>query len=117
MPDEPPEDALGAISQLRFKCPGGEVITRRFWAENTLQDVLNFLTAEGFHTEDYKVITTFPRRDVSFSVLFVLMTYFLHSALTFHYHTNQMSSKQKKQSVVIYSIQARSKGHHHQWGI
>lgn len=65
VPEEPAEDAEGAVSRLRFRVPGGGVITRSFWSENTLQDVLNFLTAQGFHTEDYKVITTYPRRDVS----------------------------------------------------
>ncbi|XP_025109075.1 FAS-associated factor 1-like isoform X2 [Pomacea canaliculata] len=65
VPEEPAEDAEGAVSRLRFRVPGGGVITRSFWSENTLQDVLNFLTAQGFHTEDYKVITTYPRRDIT----------------------------------------------------
>nr|KAG5709778.1 hypothetical protein BaRGS_032602 [Batillaria attramentaria] len=64
VPDEPAEDAEGAIAKLRFRIPGGQLIERRFWADNTLQDLLNFLTGKGFHTEDYKVLTTYPRRDV-----------------------------------------------------
>ncbi|KAK7501481.1 hypothetical protein BaRGS_00007285 [Batillaria attramentaria] len=65
VPDEPAEDAEGAIAKLRFRIPGGQLIERRFWADNTLQDLLNFLTGKGFHTEDYKVLTTYPRRDVT----------------------------------------------------
>ncbi|BFZ17016.1 hypothetical protein BsWGS_20055 [Bradybaena similaris] len=65
VPDEPPEDSTARISSLRFRVPKGETITRRFLAENTLGNVLNFLTSQGYHTEDYKVLTTFPRRDIS----------------------------------------------------
>ncbi|XP_076439934.1 FAS-associated factor 1-like [Babylonia areolata] len=65
VPEEPMESATGEISRLRFRIPGGEQITRRFWAENTVQDVLNYLTSQGFHTEEYKVLTTFPRRDIT----------------------------------------------------
>uniref|UniRef100_A0A0B7B6C6 UBX domain-containing protein n=1 Tax=Arion vulgaris TaxID=1028688 RepID=A0A0B7B6C6_9EUPU len=65
VPDEPPEDGNGRICCLRFRVTKTETITRRFLAENTLGDLLNFLTSLGFHTEDYKVLTTFPRRDIS----------------------------------------------------
>ncbi|RUS71968.1 hypothetical protein EGW08_020261 [Elysia chlorotica] len=65
VPDEPPEDYQGKVSRLRFRVAGGEVISRRFLASNSLRDMLNFLIARGFHIEDYKVLTTYPRRDVS----------------------------------------------------
>ncbi|KAK7100551.1 FAS-associated factor 1-like [Littorina saxatilis] len=65
VPDEPAEGANGNISQLRFRVPGGKQITRRFWAENTVQDLLNFITGQGFHMEEYKVLSTFPRRDIT----------------------------------------------------
>ncbi|KAH9523587.1 pre-rRNA processing and 40S ribosomal subunit assembly [Bulinus truncatus] len=65
VPEEPPEGCSQRACCLRFRVPHGEVITRRFLTENNLGDLLNFLTSKGFHTEDYKVITTFPRRDIS----------------------------------------------------
>ncbi|KAL8568872.1 hypothetical protein ACOMHN_061448 [Nucella lapillus] len=65
VPEEPAENAPGEISRLRFRVPGGEQRTRRFWAENTVQDVLNYLTSQGFHTEEFKVLSTFPRRDIT----------------------------------------------------
>ncbi|CAG5134193.1 unnamed protein product [Candidula unifasciata] len=65
VPDEPSEDSTARISFLRFRAPKGQILTRRFFAENTLGDLLNFLTSQGYHTEDYKVLTTFPRRDIS----------------------------------------------------
>ncbi|CAL1547158.1 unnamed protein product [Lymnaea stagnalis] len=65
VPDEPPESSLSRVCSLRFRVPHGQILTRRFLAENNLGDLLNFLTSMGFHKEDYKVITTFPRRDLS----------------------------------------------------
>ncbi|ESO92378.1 hypothetical protein LOTGIDRAFT_120993 [Lottia gigantea] len=62
---EPPEDATYLISQIRFRVQGGDVITRRFRADDTIQTLLNFLITKGFHTEEYKVITTYPRRDIT----------------------------------------------------
>ena len=41
------------------------MITRRFLVTSRLQVLLNFVTAKGYDTANYKVLTTFPRRDVS----------------------------------------------------
>ncbi|XP_005105164.1 FAS-associated factor 1 [Aplysia californica] len=65
VPDEPVAGSSDKVSNLRFRVMGGEMITRRFYAHNCVGDILNFLTSKGFHTEDYKVLTTFPRRDIS----------------------------------------------------
>ena len=40
-------------------------LERRFLATDTLQTVLDYLTIEGFHHEEYKVLSSWPRRDVS----------------------------------------------------
>ena len=40
-------------------------LERRFLASDTLQTVLDYLTIEGFHHEEYKVLSSWPRRDVS----------------------------------------------------
>ena len=65
LPDEPDEKCGEPVANIRFRVPGGETMSRRFLAQNTLQILLNFITSKGFHVEDYKVLTTFPRRDVS----------------------------------------------------
>ncbi|GFN79067.1 fas-associated factor 1-like [Plakobranchus ocellatus] len=65
VPPEPAENCGGKIAKLRFRVPGGDVINRRFLASHCLRDVLNFLTARGFHIEDYKVLKTYPKMDIS----------------------------------------------------
>ena len=65
LPDEPPPGCTEPVSTIRIRCPEGVVLTRRFLAQHPLQVLLNFVTSKGFHMEEYKVITTFPRRDVS----------------------------------------------------
>ncbi|KAK3091347.1 hypothetical protein FSP39_019169 [Pinctada imbricata] len=65
IPDEPSESCKLPVSCLRFRMPDGTIKSRRFLASEPLKHVLYFITSEGFHTEDYKVLTTFPRRDIS----------------------------------------------------
>jgi hypothetical protein len=72
VPDEPAEDAAGEISCLRFRVPDGSQVIRRFWAKNTVQDVLNYLHGQGFQPNEFKVLTTFPRRDVRYIFCFLL---------------------------------------------
>ena len=67
LPPEPPENCKQPLSNIRLRCPGGEMFTRRFLATTRLQVLLNFVTVKGFDTANYKVLTTFPRRDVSSS--------------------------------------------------
>ena len=66
LPSEPDEDCSEPISTIRVRGPEGLTLKRRFLASQPLQLLFNYLTAKGFHTPDeYKVLTTFPRRDVS----------------------------------------------------
>jgi len=64
LPDEPDENAKN-VFKIRFRLPSGEFLERRFHDSNTLLDVLNYLVVQGYHTEDYKVISTWPRRDLT----------------------------------------------------
>ena len=41
------------------------MITRRFLASESLQTLLNFVASKRFATNDHKLLTTYPRRDVS----------------------------------------------------
>ena len=44
---------------------GNQQLERRFLASNTLQTVLDYLTTEGYPSSDFKVLCSWPRRDVS----------------------------------------------------
>jgi len=44
---------------------GGNQLERRFLASQTLQTVLDYLTTEGYPSSEYKVLSSWPRRDVS----------------------------------------------------
>ena len=44
---------------------GNQQLERRFLASHTLQTVLDYLTTEGYPSSDFKVLSSWPRRDVS----------------------------------------------------
>ena len=48
--------------------PGGNQLERRFLASQTLQTVLDYLTIKGYPSSEYKVLSSWPRRDVSKSL-------------------------------------------------
>ncbi|RZF45641.1 hypothetical protein LSTR_LSTR010592 [Laodelphax striatellus] len=64
LPDEPDESCEG-ISKIRFRLPSGDFLERRFSILNSLQVVLHYLVVKGYHTENYKVISSWPRRDLT----------------------------------------------------
>jgi len=59
-PDENSQD----IIKIRFRCTGFNT-ARRFLATSPLSELLLFLRSEGFKSEEYKVLSAWPRRDVS----------------------------------------------------
>ena len=65
---EPPEDSTEPISTVRMRLPTGEMLTRRFIATNPMRMVIMYLGTKGYHTEDYKILTTFPKKDVSIDI-------------------------------------------------
>lgn len=85
LPPEPPLDQGDNITKIRVRLPKGEYIERRFQAHTPLkvrfastdryrfcnfytfifQVLLDFLIVKGYPTEEYKVISSWPRRDVS----------------------------------------------------
>ena len=64
LPPEPADDDPAGVSTIRLRAPDNRVLLRRFRASTSLETLLNYVGSEGFHTEDFKVLTTFPRRDV-----------------------------------------------------
>lgn len=65
VPDEPPQGCTEVTCALRIRTPDRNMLTRKFYGKNRLQAVLNYITSKGFHLTEYKLLTTYPRRDVS----------------------------------------------------
>ncbi|KAH8327222.1 hypothetical protein KR074_007524 [Drosophila pseudoananassae] len=63
LPQEPAEQTTGT-AKIRVRKPSGEFLERRFLKSNSLQDLLNFVTANGFLIEEYKLLS-WPRRDLT----------------------------------------------------
>lgn len=61
---EPASDAIG-ITKIRIRMPNGEFIERRFAGESPLNALLIFIASKGFPIDEYKVISSWPRRDVN----------------------------------------------------
>ncbi|XP_016968217.1 FAS-associated factor 1 isoform X1 [Drosophila biarmipes] len=64
LPQEPSEQEAGT-SKIRVRKPTGDFLERRFFTKNNLQDLLNFVTANGFLIEEYKLLSSWPRRDLT----------------------------------------------------
>eukprot|EP00057_Strongylocentrotus_purpuratus_P028360 XP_011682834.1 PREDICTED: FAS-associated factor 1 isoform X1 [Strongylocentrotus purpuratus] len=62
---EPDEDSDLPISTLRMRLPTGEMMTRRFLASEKVQMVLDFLGSKGYHSDSHKILTTWPKRDLT----------------------------------------------------
>lgn len=65
VPPEPAEQSGENITKIRIRPPTGAMIERRFAVETPLRILLNFITGEGFLIEEYKVISSWPRRDLT----------------------------------------------------
>lgn len=77
LPPEPREESSELVSKLRIRTPRGEFFERRFLAANGLQVVFDYVASKGFPKDEYKLLSTFPRRDVSVSYyLFMSILYF-----------------------------------------
>ncbi|KAL1129663.1 hypothetical protein AAG570_012608 [Ranatra chinensis] len=65
LPEEPEESCGSNTIKIRFRCPGQKILERRFLESQNLELLFNYLTVEGYRTDEYKVILSWPRRDVS----------------------------------------------------
>jgi len=65
LPPEPDEDAVEQISKLRIRTPSGEFLERRFLGSCKLQVLFDFVASKGYPFEEFKLLTTFPRKNVS----------------------------------------------------
>ncbi|XP_043578100.1 FAS-associated factor 1 isoform X2 [Bombus pyrosoma] len=65
LPPEPQQSTGDGVLKVRVRLPAGKFLERRFQSDTPLQTLLNFLIVEGYPTEEYKVLCSWPRRDVS----------------------------------------------------
>lgn len=65
LPPEPDEESGEQISKLRIRTPSGEFLERRFLGSCKLQVLFDFVASKGYPFEEFKLLTTFPRRNVS----------------------------------------------------
>uniref|UniRef100_A0A8C7QMS5 Fas (TNFRSF6) associated factor 1 n=1 Tax=Oncorhynchus mykiss TaxID=8022 RepID=A0A8C7QMS5_ONCMY len=66
LPPEPAEEGGEPISKLRIRTPSGEFLVRRFLGSTKLQVLFDFVASKGYPWDDFKLLTTFPRRNVSY---------------------------------------------------
>ncbi|KAJ4448215.1 hypothetical protein ANN_10229 [Periplaneta americana] len=65
LPAEPQEGAGDSITKIRFRLPKGECLVRRFQVTAPLKVLLDFLVVQGYPSDEYKVISSWPRRDLT----------------------------------------------------
>uniref|UniRef100_A0A670IB00 Fas associated factor 1 n=1 Tax=Podarcis muralis TaxID=64176 RepID=A0A670IB00_PODMU len=65
LPPEPKDESPESVSKLRIRTPSGEFFERRFLANSKLQVVFDFVASKGYPWEEFKLLGTFPRRDVT----------------------------------------------------
>ncbi|XP_056893493.1 FAS-associated factor 1 [Takifugu flavidus] len=65
LPPEPSEDSGKQISKLRIRTPSGEFVERRFLGSCKLQVLFDFVASKGYPFEEFKLLTTFPRRNIT----------------------------------------------------
>jgi len=64
LPDEPAADNPLPLANIKFRAPQ-QMITRRFFATDKLSTLLLYLTSIGYKPENFKVLSSWPRRDIS----------------------------------------------------
>lgn len=64
VPVEPPVGTADC-TKIRIRTPDGTFFERRFTVDSKLRSLLHFVASKGFPIDEYKLISTYPRRDVS----------------------------------------------------
>ncbi|CAG9803810.1 unnamed protein product [Chironomus riparius] len=65
LPPEPLHGDAQKITKIRFRKPTGEFIERKFTVDTQLKILFNYATANGFSPTEFKIISSFPRRDLT----------------------------------------------------
>ncbi|XP_046388442.1 FAS-associated factor 1 [Ischnura elegans] len=65
LPEEPGEGAGDFVTKIRFRLPSEKVTTRLFLINTKLKVLMDYLVVLGYPQADYKVLTSWPRRDLT----------------------------------------------------
>lgn len=65
VPPEPEQTTGENITKIRIRTPAGTMLERRFTTDTPLRILLNYITGEGFLVDEFKVISSWPRRDLT----------------------------------------------------
>ncbi|KAJ8408445.1 hypothetical protein AAFF_G00258590 [Aldrovandia affinis] len=65
LPPEPEEESGEPVSKLRIRTPSGEFLERRFLGTCKLQVLFDFVASKGYPWDEFKLLTTFPRRNIT----------------------------------------------------
>ncbi|XP_056460287.1 FAS-associated factor 1 isoform X1 [Gadus chalcogrammus] len=65
LPPEPTQEKGEPISKLRIRTPSGEFLERRFLGSCKLQVLFDFVASKGYPFEQFKLLTTFPRKNIT----------------------------------------------------
>ncbi|RMZ93019.1 FAS-associated factor 1 [Brachionus plicatilis] len=66
LPEEPGDYApTSQVTRIRFRLPDGEFVQRKFFIDNKLKSVIDFVTGHGFFIEQYKLLSSWPRKDLT----------------------------------------------------
>lgn len=66
LPQEPDDKTPSSqVTRIRFRLPDGEFVQRRFFIDNKLQSIIDFMTGHGYFIEKYKLLSTWPRKDLT----------------------------------------------------
>uniref|UniRef100_A0A667WNA1 Fas (TNFRSF6) associated factor 1 n=1 Tax=Myripristis murdjan TaxID=586833 RepID=A0A667WNA1_9TELE len=65
LPPEPDDEPGEQISKLRIRTPSGEFLERRFLGSCKLQVLFDFVASKGYPFDEFKLLTTFPRRNIT----------------------------------------------------
>lgn len=63
LPPEPPENAKATTIRLRL--PTAEMLERRFLVTEKLSTLLKYAASQGYKADSYRLLTSYPKRDVS----------------------------------------------------
>ena len=66
-----PDAQSSDVITIKIKTPQNEHLERRFYFSSPLNCLFDYLTLNGFPCADYKVLLTWPKRDVSRTFLFL----------------------------------------------
>jgi hypothetical protein len=65
LPMEPDANSTDPVCSLKCRLPGGKTVSRRFLQTTTLNVLFDFLFSQGFSRDEYRFLTTYPKRDLA----------------------------------------------------